>query len=225
MATHPRHQSQHVDIQRARSIPDHSRKIVRGFIKRLQVTHVRDDSYPIPNLVVTLCLLFYHETAIFCRHGEYMELSEDGKTVTMTNAYAQSCYCYSINTIPICKYRETTIELRIDNVCVSGNNVIVGVATSDETVDGAKYFKGNMYGYCGEKSMNQYLQTGDRVTIIISRDAIQFAVNGEKKKDILYFDRKGAFKVVVAMWNQGTRVSLVSIYSQDMQKETHCCVL
>merc|ERR1719273_1611463 len=100
--------------------------------------------------------------------------------------------------------RMTSIDLLINHVGTALNNVSIGIATNDDTLDGLECFKGNFLGYSGDKLHNRYLRTGDTLRIQMSKKCIRFMVNDEVKREILGFDADATYKVVVVMWNKGT---------------------
>mmetsp|Transcript_72837 Transcript_72837/g.116189 ORF Transcript_72837/g.116189 Transcript_72837/m.116189 type:complete len:224 (-) Transcript_72837:96-767(-) len=203
-----------VDVTSAKSICPYLRTIVWGYIRDLAVQYSFDYT---PNLIVSVCLLYYHEPARFCKHGECMKLSNDNKTVSMSIGSTASSYCYSESWIAISPHKSTNIHVHIDHIGInptaSNNNLIIGIATNDEIVDDDDdCFDHNFYGYSGDKIANSYLQTDDTVMIRLSAQfGIQFFVNEELKKEITYFDAKSKYKAVAVMWNKQTQVTLRNI--------------
>ena len=195
-----------------KQICPYSNTIVSGFIH----LNMKQYRHYIPHLVIAICLMYYHDMLQFGKHHEYMELNANQKTVKMKRDYIGSCYCYS-NWIELTRNRITSIDVLINHVGSAQNNVTIGIATTDETCDGLECFKGYLYGYSGDKSQNRYLQTGDTLCIQISKRCIRFIVNKEIKREILCFQIRAKYKVVVVMWNRGTEVTLSSIVHEYIE--------
>eukprot|EP01084_Bolivina_argentea_P173306 300168_1 len=210
-----------INFEVAKRINPCTKNIVNGYIKRLEKKFLFDNT---PNLVIILCIIYYHEDTIFNKHHEYMELSMDKKTVTMMRDYI-SCYCYSSNWISVEHGKRTTIHIKIDKIGSNFNNVVIGIATNDHSLDGMDCYVGDVYGFSGDRSMNRYLQSNDNLKIQICTKAIRFILNDQLVREISYFDIDVLYKIVLIMWSKGTQVTLLNVTDEYFHHSSYCIVL